>query len=197
MQAYLARTLDVPAPDDSLVLHNAFNREAFIFPTLLDDLDPVCFDVVLGRSGSGGADGLEHIHPGSDETFLVRSGCLKVVIHGEAHIVHERESITIRRGAPHYFVNGHDRQTEFSVIFDPPQQQRRFFANFAATTERRSQWFSTRGKPHFLLMALVLHAYRDHLYLAGQPVWLQKALFAVLAPVARLFGYRLEIRPGK
>ncbi|CAM5775025.1 hypothetical protein LMIY3S_04816 [Labrys miyagiensis] len=197
MQICLADLHDIPVPDDSLVLRNAFNQEAFIFPAHLDESDPVCFDVVLGRNGSGSADGLEHVHPASDETFIVRSGCLKVMIHGHAHMVRERESITIRRGAPHYFVNGHDRQTEFSVIFDPPQQQRRFFANFAATAERRGRWFSARGRPHLLLMALVLHRYRDHLYLANQPVWLQKALFAALAPVARLFGYGLEIQPGK
>lgn len=197
MQTCLAKAFEVAAPDDSLVLRNDFNREAFIFPVHLEDLDPVCFDVVLDSGGSGGADGLEHVHPASDETFIVRSGCLRVVIHGEIHLVRERESITVRRGAPHHFSNGHDGQTEFSVMFDPPQQQRRFFANFAATTERRRHWFSARGKPRLLLMALILHRYRDHLYIAGRPVWSQKALFAALAPLAHLVGYRLEIQPGK
>jgi mannose-6-phosphate isomerase-like protein (cupin superfamily) len=194
MRSCLAETLKMPAPD-ALILRNAFNDETFIFPNHLDQYNAICFDVALGEDGSGGADGLEHIHPQADETFIVRSGRLKVVIHGEIHMVNERESVTIRRGVPHYFVNGHKGETEFSVIFDPPQQQRGFFANFAAMTERRQRWFSARGKPHLLLMALVLHRYRDHLYVAGQPVWLQKLIFATLAPVARLFGYRLEIEP--
>jgi hypothetical protein len=42
----------------------------------------------------------------------------------------------------------------------------------------------------------VLNAYRDHLYLAGVPLFLQKLLFAVLAPIARLRGYRMEIEPA-
>jgi hypothetical protein len=32
--------------------------------------------------------------------------------------------------------------------------------------------------------------FRDHLYLAGPPVWAQKLLFALLAPIGRLRGYR-------
>jgi hypothetical protein len=35
----------------------------------------------------------------------------------------------------------------------------------------------------------------DHLYLSVLPIRFQKILFAVLAPVARLRGYRLELEP--
>lgn len=192
----LAMTFEA-SPSNVQILRNAFNDETFIFPNRLDDQDAICFDVVLGEGGSGGGDGLEHIHPHADETFIVRSGRLKVVIHGEAHIVKAQQSVTVRRGAPHYFVNAHTGDTHLSLIFDPPQQHRRFFANFATLTECRKNWFSTKGKPAFLLMALVLHRYRDHLYLAGPPVWLQKLIFASLTPVACLLGYRLEIGPEK
>ena len=61
---------------------------------------------------------------------------------------------------------------------------------------KRTHWFSERGDPHFLLIALILHTYRNHLYLAGPPLLLQKILFAVLAPLARLKGCRLEIEPA-
>jgi hypothetical protein len=45
------------------------------------------------------------------------------------------------------------------------------------------------------MIALVLHTYRDHRYLAGPPIFLQKLIFALLAPVARLCGYRMAIEP--
>jgi hypothetical protein len=45
-------------------------------------------------------------------------------------------------------------------------------------------------------MALMLHTYRGHFYLAGPPIWLQKVMFAALAPVARLKGYRLPLMPA-
>ncbi|HEY7599861.1 MAG TPA: hypothetical protein VH741_08040, partial [Candidatus Limnocylindrales bacterium] len=76
-----------------------------------------------------------------------------------------------------------------------PQQHLRFFANFAIATEKRPQWFSAKGDPGLLMIALALHAYRDHLYLVGLPIFVQKLLFAALAPIARVRGYRLEIGP--
>jgi hypothetical protein len=48
-----------------------------------------------------------------------------------------------------------------------------------------------------LLTALVLHRYRGHLYLASHPVWLQKLVFGMLAPLARLLGYGLVIEPER
>jgi len=44
-------------------------------------------------------------------------------------------------------------------------------------------------------MALALHTFKDYLYLAGPPIWLQKPLFAALSPLARLAGYRALIPP--
>jgi len=43
----------------------------------------------------------------------------------------------------------------------------------------------------------VLHTYRDHLYLAKLPILVQKILFAVVAPLARLRGYRMMIEPAR
>lgn len=70
---------------------------------------------------------------------------------------------------------------------------RRLFKNFAVLTEMHPEWFSPKGDPSLLLIALVLHTYRNHLYLAGVPVLLQKVLFAMLSPIARIRGYRLAI----
>jgi len=84
----------------------------------------------------------------------------------------------------------------FTVSFSPAQQHRAFFRNFACLSEACPHWFSEEGKPDLLLMALVLHAYRDHLYLSGVPIWLQKSVFAMLAPVARLMGYKMVIPPA-
>ena len=62
-------------------------------------------------------------------------------------------------------------------------------------TKKRPEWFSAEGDPNLLLIALLLHSYRDHLYLAGIPVFVQKLIFAALSPLARVRGYRLEVEP--
>jgi mannose-6-phosphate isomerase-like protein (cupin superfamily) len=178
------------------VLRNAFNRETFAFVHPLDDRDRASFVVRLESGGSGGGNALVHVHPLADETFTVVSGRLTVVMAGASHVVAAGSSITVPRGTPHHFANAHAGPTEATVTFEPAQQHLRFFANFALLTERRPVWFSALGDPRLLLVALVFHAYRDHMYLAGPPVWLQKALFAVLVRLARWRGYRLEVAPA-
>jgi mannose-6-phosphate isomerase-like protein (cupin superfamily) len=176
-------------------LRNAFNKETFVFSGPFDHLDVARFGVILEKGGSGGGNALVHVHPGADEHFAVKSGRIKMVVDGREQLVEAGGTAIVPRGRPHYFANAGDGNAELEVSFTPAQQHLRFFANFATLTVRQPGWFSRAGDPDFLLIALVLHTYRDHLYLAGVPIWLQKLLFAAIAPVARWRGYRLAIEP--
>lgn len=178
-----------------LTLHNRFNGETFVFTDGDTNTDMGRFDVILAAGGTGGGNALEHVHPLSDETFTVHSGLLKVVIDGRAHFAGPGESVTIPKGRPHHFANADEGETRATVTFEPAMSFIRFFANFASTTERYPQWYSTQGDPKLLLVAATLNAYRSHFYLANPAVGLQAWLFAFLAPLARLFGYRVLIKP--
>jgi hypothetical protein len=85
--------------------------------------------------------------------------------------------------------------TEMTVELRPAQQHVRFFANMASLARDRPEWFSDQGVPDFLLAALMLHSYRDHLYGVLLPQPLPKVLFAAVAPLARWKGYALDIQP--
>ena len=177
------------------VLRNEFNKETFIFTGRTDDSEVARFDVVLGKGGSGGGNALVHVHPLAEERFVVKSGRIKIVIEGRERLVGPGQSAVVPRGRPHYFLNGWDGDTEFTVEFRPAQQHLLFFANFARLTAEHPEWFSAKGDPDFLLIASSLNIFRDHTYLARPPVFIQKAMFALLAPVARLMGYRSEVKP--
>jgi mannose-6-phosphate isomerase-like protein (cupin superfamily) len=179
-----------------LTLCNAFNKETFVFSGPVDDPTVARFDVVVEQGGSGGGNALVHVHPHADEHYTVKSGQIKVVIAGEEHVVGPGERTVIPRGKPHFFTNIGEGGAEITIEFTPAQQHLRFFANFASLAAKQTQWFSKQGDPHFLLIALVLHAYREHLYLAQLPIFLQKLIFALLSPLARLRGYRMEIEPA-
>jgi mannose-6-phosphate isomerase-like protein (cupin superfamily) len=181
--------------EPGLTIHNHFNGETFVFTEGDADADACRFDVILAAGGSGGGNALAHVHPLAAETFTVRHGALKVVIDGQEQIAGPGQSVTVPKGAPHFFVNAHDGETRATVEFQPAQNFIRFFANFATTTERHPQWYSKQGDPNPLLVVATLNFYRDHLYLAKLPVGLQKWLFAALAPLARLRGYRVLIEP--
>jgi mannose-6-phosphate isomerase-like protein (cupin superfamily) len=182
------------APGTRLV--NAFNKETFIFRDPREGLPSAEFQVLLDAGGSGGGNAVAHIHPGSDEHFTVRTGVLKVMIDGVPAIARAGETVTVPRGAAHYFANALDGPTEVTIRFTPAQSQLRFFISFATIAATRQDWFDAQGVPHKLLMALMLNTYRGHFYLAGPPVWLQKVMFAALAPIARLKGYRLPHVPA-
>ncbi len=179
----------------TLILRNAFNGETFIFPKIRRDSTVAKFGCILEKGGSGGGNALVHIHPGADEIFEVKSGRILVVADGKEQLAEVGKPVAIPRGAAHYFKNAGSEQAEFTVTFAPAQRHFEFFLNFALLAEKQPQWFSAKGDPDFLLIALTLHTYRDHLYLSRIPVMLQKILFALLAPLASARGYRLEILP--
>jgi mannose-6-phosphate isomerase-like protein (cupin superfamily) len=176
------------------VLRNDFNKETFIFTTT-DDPEVARFDVILGKGGGGGGNALLHIHPLAEERFVVACGRLKVVVEGREALIGPGEDAIVPNGKAHYFVNGWDGDTTFTVEFRPAQKHLLFFANFARMTMERPDWFSAKGDPDFLLIAATLHKFKGHLYLARPPAFVQKLLFAILAPVARLCGYAVEAAP--
>jgi len=179
----------------STILTNAFNGETFIFPRGLQSEEPASFRVILQPGGSGGGNALTHVHPEVEEAFQVHSGCIAVVVRGQEQLVRAGQTATVPRGAAHFFRNAGAVPAEITITFSAPQRLKRFFMNFGLLAARHPEWFSAKGEPHLLLIALVLHTYRNHLYLAGVPVVLQKVLFASLAPIARWRGYRLELAP--
>ncbi len=174
---------------------NAFNRETFVFTDPVERADLARFDVVLEEGGTGGGNAVAHIHPAADETFFVRSGRVRVVIDGVDHFAEAGESILVPRGCSHFFANAHAGETRLTISFSPGQQHLRFFLNLAASTVLAPGAYSPKGDPKLLPLALALHAYAGHLYLAGPPIWVQKMLFAGLAPLAWLLGHRLQVPP--
>jgi mannose-6-phosphate isomerase-like protein (cupin superfamily) len=73
-------------------LHNAFNKETFVFSGPVDDPAVARFDVVLEQGGTGGGNALLHIHPYAEEHFSIRSGQIKVVVEDKEHVVGPGES---------------------------------------------------------------------------------------------------------
>lgn len=175
---------------------NPYNKETFVFTHPYEGTVSSRMDVVLGKGGSGGGNAIAHIHPETDEIFTVNSGCVMVMIDGKEHFAVEGQSITVPKGASHFFRNAFDGDTHLTVSFVNAQEHLRFFLNLARWTSEYPGYFKADGSVKLLPIALALHAFRDHLYISGPPVWVQKTLYAALAPLARLAGYRLAAKPA-
>ncbi|MBY0335726.1 MAG: cupin domain-containing protein [Acetobacteraceae bacterium] len=176
-------------------LHNPYNSETFLFDDAQERADLAGFRVRLGAGGSGAGNALLHVHPGADEHFRVIRGRLRVRMGDRDHPLAAGETLTVPRGTPHCFFNGHDDETEMAVSFTPGQRHLRFFIDVAYAAAHHPGWWKPDGGARLLPMALLLDAYPQELRLAGPPAWVQRALFAALAPVARARGYALPLPP--
>lgn len=58
----------------------------------------------------------EHIHVNQDETFLVKSGELRVVINGVEHLATVGESITVPKGVKHIAFNNSTSETLSCIL---------------------------------------------------------------------------------
>lgn len=60
-----------------------------------------------------------HVHPGSDETFVVLEGALLLHVQGKTHTVEAGGSMFVPRGTVHTFATGTGRAARFVVIHTP------------------------------------------------------------------------------
>lgn len=178
-------------------IRNPFNGETFIFTDVAEDPAEFVFDVFVEPGGMASGTGRQHLHPFSDEEFIVREGRLSLMVDGTWHELGPGESLVVPRGTPHLYRNGHEGATLFTATFRPGMQFLRMFFSMASNTVRHPEWYDERGEPPLLLQALTFHAYRGQGYGDGIPVWFQRLVFAILTPVALAKGYRLAVRPRR
>ena len=128
-----------------------------------------------------------HYHPGQEERFEVLSGELQVLIRDERKTLGEGEILLMPPGTPHSMwaeavgvrVNWQTR---------PALKTQDFFETISGLS--RDAKTGEKGTPNLLQAAVIAQAYADEFRLARPPWPVQRILFAVLAPLGRLLGYR-------
>jgi quercetin dioxygenase-like cupin family protein len=139
---------------------------------------------VYQRPGSPGP--VEHLHPAQEERFEVVSGTMIARVAGHERRLGPGERIVIPTGTPHTWSNGGEGELHLRAEFRPALETERFFELMAGLA--RDGKTNSAGAPRFLQMVPICRAY--DIWLPRPPVPLQRALFALLAPVARLRGLR-------
>ena len=127
-----------------------------------------------------------HIHTRVEERVEVISGLLGCHVGGKEQRLGAGEIMMLPRGVPHTFWNEGDEQAHFVVDVRPALNMETFFETLFGLY--RDGKTNDAGVPNLLQAALLAREYDG--FLAGPPIPLQKAGMAVLAPIARLLGYR-------
>jgi quercetin dioxygenase-like cupin family protein len=129
----------------------------------------------------------EHIHPVQESRAEVITGTLRFVVDGEERRLGPGEAITIPAGTPHYFANDGEEDAVSIQEFRPALGTADFFRTLFALAERGQ--LDERGMPSLLRLAVLAPAFADEIRVVSPPWPVQRAAFALLAPIARLRGY--------
>jgi mannose-6-phosphate isomerase-like protein (cupin superfamily) len=132
----------------------------------------------------------EHVHPTQEEHMSVESGSLRVIVGETDRTLTEGEEITLPRNVPHRHFNATGQPARVHLEHRPARRSAELFSTFYALAQAGRA--DADGLPSPLQFAVLQDAYPDHAYTTSPPVWMQKGLIALLAPVGRALGYSAD-----
>jgi mannose-6-phosphate isomerase-like protein (cupin superfamily) len=127
-----------------------------------------------------------HVHVHQRERFEVLHGQAAVQLGSSEHALRPSDSIVADPRVPHTWRNAGQEELRMLVEFTPAGEMLSFFETYCGFA--REGRADGNGSPPFLQIAVSCRHW--DMYLASPPVAVQRTLFALLGPVARLRGYR-------
>jgi mannose-6-phosphate isomerase-like protein (cupin superfamily) len=183
----MAHSLDLPRTHRGDVIENTVTGErAIVLVGSADSPDGnvICF---MGVRPGGRVVG-EHVHPSLTERFRVVSGRLGVRVDGLDTELGPGEEVTVRPGMVHDWWNAGDEEAQVVVEINPG---RRFEIMISTLFGLANDGLTNdKGMPHFLQAAVIADEFADVVQFLRPPLFIQRALFALLAPIGRALGYR-------
>jgi quercetin dioxygenase-like cupin family protein len=135
--------------------------------------------------------GFDHVHPQMQESFQVISGSVRGRLAGQEREVAAGESVVAPPGTPHVWWNGGADEAHLLVEFRPALQMEGLLETAFALSHQQGTT-DAHGIPTMMYRALMTQKFGNLMYPAFPPRWIQKTIMNILAPIARLRGYRLD-----
>ncbi len=136
----------------------------------------------------GGAVTGEHVHPIIEEYFTVVSGRVGFRLDGRESIAELGERLHVPAGMAHDWWNAGEEEARIVVEISPGARFEEMVVNLFGLA--RDGKTNAKGMPNLLQAAIFVKEFEDVLYFTKPPRAVQKVLFGILAPIARLLGYR-------
>jgi uncharacterized RmlC-like cupin family protein len=128
----------------------------------------------------------EHCHPLQESRTEVISGTLRFRVRGEVQEVGAGESHAIPAGVPHSFGNYGNEEAHWIAEFRPALRTDAFFEALFDLAARDQ--LDENGMPSLLQLAVSVPAFSREIRVTRPPWPVQRVLFALLGPIARLRG---------
>ena len=172
------------------VLEHPVTGERIVFRKTARDTDGALMQADF-LMASGGFVAAAHIHPLQEERFEVIAGTLHGRIAGRELTAGPGEVVVVPAGTPHVWWNAGDTEMRVLVEARPALRLENFFETFFGLAQDGKVNPKT-GLPNPLQMAMTLQAFQKELILAQPSRTMQKLLFAPLAVMGKLLGYKAE-----
>lgn len=169
-------------PADPIDVANPVTGERFRFHSPPEDpeIDPLELDLWAPADMVPIA---EHVHPRQDETFRIEAGTVELTRDGQSPEFSPGDEVTVPAGTPHSWRPAGEADVHLSVRFSPGLTTGAFLRDLATLGHRGD--LKPDGATSLLWVAAMYDAYGfDVMHLASSPLGLQKALVALIAPVA-------------
>jgi quercetin dioxygenase-like cupin family protein len=129
-----------------------------------------------------------HYHPIQEEDFLVLQGELTVSINDQLMVLKEGDTLHIPPGTSHAMWNNSNVITIINWQVRPAMNTEHLLETITGLAIDGKT--NEEGMPGILQVAATVNHFTKVYRLSKPPYFVQKILFAVLAPVAYLLGYR-------
>jgi quercetin dioxygenase-like cupin family protein len=175
------------------VLDNPVSGQRIIFRKTTGDTGGELLEVESVYTRASPSRPPAHYHPHQEECFEVLSGRLKVVVEGEERAYGEGEDFVVPPGISHEMWT-EEAGTRMNWQTRPAMKTEAFFESVWGLA--RVGKTNEKGIPNLLQLAVLFREYSEEFRLARPPWPAQRTLFALLAPLGRLLGYRTRY-PGR
>jgi quercetin dioxygenase-like cupin family protein len=136
----------------------------------------------------GGAVVGEHLHPVIEETFEVLSGTMAFSVDGKESKEGPGTRVTVPPGTWHDWWNGGADDAVFRVDISPGRRFEQMIGTlFGLAIDGKT---NAKGMPGLLQLSVIGQDFDDVVVFRRPPPAIQRLLFGILAPIARLRGYR-------
>lgn len=136
----------------------------------------------------GGAVMGEHYHPAIEERFTVVRGRLNYRLNGKAGVGSPGDTFVVPAGMTHQWWNATADEVQVRIEVRPAARFEACILNAFGLAQDGK--VNAKGMPNLLQLAVFAREFDDVIRFTRPPRWVQRLLFGLLAPVARLLGYR-------
>jgi quercetin dioxygenase-like cupin family protein len=173
------------APNDSEpdVITNPVSGQTVTFVSTTPEKLETRFEIESGRATDP-----HHIHPLQSELISVVEGRIRrSLADGSEDVLEPGQNWEIPPGTPHTWT-AIDGYVKLRIDFRPALRTRLLMTRLFRLAEEGK--LNSRGFPSPLQVTVIALEYERELRLASPPWFVQRVLLGLLAPLARLLGYR-------